>query len=120
MQKKQWIVRTAPVELPAMAGEKVILPLTAAILAGRGISEPDAMDAFLSPSLADMLDPSRMKGMADAVARLLEARRRQGVYESALAGDAVIIHRIEDYGIARSVDTDTPAADFSGNEGSML
>ena len=50
----------------------------------------------------------------------LEARRRQGVYESALAGDAVIIHRIEDYGIARSVDTDTPAADFSGNEGSML
>jgi single-stranded-DNA-specific exonuclease len=77
MQKKQWIVRTAPVELPAMAGEKVILPLTAAILAGRGISEPDAMDAFLSPSLADMLDPSRMKGMADAVARLLEARRRQ-------------------------------------------
>ncbi|ABK99407.1 single-stranded-DNA-specific exonuclease RecJ [Pelobacter propionicus] len=77
MQKKQWIVRTAPVELPAMAGEKAILPLTAAILAGRGISEPDAMDAFLSPSLADMLDPSRMKGMADAVARLLEARRRQ-------------------------------------------
>ncbi len=50
----------------------------------------------------------------------LEARRRQGVYESALAGDAVIIHRIEDYGIARSVDTDTPVANFSGNEGSML
>lgn len=50
----------------------------------------------------------------------LEARHRHGLYESALAGDAVIIHRIEDYGIARSVDTDTPAANFSGNEGSML
>ena len=50
----------------------------------------------------------------------LEARRRHGVYESALAGDAVIIHRIEDGGIARSVDTDAPAANFSGNEGSML
>ena len=50
----------------------------------------------------------------------LEARRRHGVYESALAGDAVIIHRIEDGGIARSVDTDVPVANFSGNEGSML
>jgi single-stranded-DNA-specific exonuclease len=77
MQKKQWIVRTAPAELPAMAGEKAILPLTVTILAGRGIIEPDSMDTFLSPSLADMLDPSRMKGMATAVARLLEARHRQ-------------------------------------------
>ncbi|MBD9479147.1 hypothetical protein [Pseudoxanthomonas sp. PXM02] len=51
---------------------------------------------------------------------VLEARRRQGVYETALAGDAVIIHRIEDGGIARSVDADAPPATLSGNEGSML
>jgi len=50
----------------------------------------------------------------------LEARRRTGTYESKLAGDAVIVHKLEDYGIAYSVDRDTPAANFSSNEGSML
>lgn len=50
----------------------------------------------------------------------LEARRRTGTYESKLAGDAVIIHRLEDYGIAYGIDADTPAADVSNNEGSML
>lgn len=50
----------------------------------------------------------------------LEARRRTGTYESKLAGDAVIIHKLEDYGIAYSVDRDTPAANVSSNEGSML
>lgn len=50
----------------------------------------------------------------------LEARRRTGTYESRLAGDAVIIHKLENYGIAYSVDSDVPAADFSSNEGSML
>ena len=43
----------------------------------------------------------------------LEARRRTGTYEANLAGDAVIIHRLVDYGIAYSVDRDTPAANFS-------
>ena len=50
----------------------------------------------------------------------LEARRRTGTYEAKLAGDAVIVHTLEDYGIAYSIDTDTPVADVSNNEGSML
>jgi len=50
----------------------------------------------------------------------LEARRRTGTYEANLAGDAVIIHKLEDYGIAYSIDRDTPPANFSSNEGSML
>ena len=50
----------------------------------------------------------------------LEARRRTGPYESKLAGDAVIIHKLEDYGIAYSIDRDVPAANVSNNEGSML
>ena len=54
------------------------------------------------------------------VSYTLEARRRTGTYESALAGDAVIIHRVAGNGAAYSVDTDTPPADLSGNEGSML
>jgi M6 family metalloprotease-like protein len=54
------------------------------------------------------------------VSYTLEARRRSGTYESRLAGDAVILHRLADNGVAYSVDTDTPPADLSGNEGSML
>jgi hypothetical protein len=50
----------------------------------------------------------------------LEARRRQGAYENALAGDAVIIHRVERSGTAYSVDADVPAANRANNEGSMF
>src|SRR5690606_36935078 len=50
----------------------------------------------------------------------LEARQRTGTCESALAGDAVIIQRIEIYGTAHSVDADVPPADVSNNEGSMF
>ncbi|MDN5782637.1 MAG: hypothetical protein L0H23_11570 [Luteimonas sp.] len=50
----------------------------------------------------------------------LEARRRTGTYESALAGDAVILHKVEDYGTAYSVDADVPPADIANNEGSMF
>ena len=54
------------------------------------------------------------------VSYTVEARRRSGPYESALAGDAVILHRVVGNGVACSVDTDVPPADLSGNEGSML
>jgi hypothetical protein len=54
------------------------------------------------------------------VLHVIEARRRTGTYEAGLAGDAVIIHALEDYGIARSVDADVPVADLAANEGSMF
>lgn len=50
----------------------------------------------------------------------LEARKREGAYEGALAGDAVIIHKIQASGTAYSVDADAPPADTSNNEGSMF
>ncbi|TDK22744.1 hypothetical protein E2F46_13385 [Luteimonas aestuarii] len=52
----------------------------------------------------------------------LEARQRAGTYEGALAGTAVIIHRLrQDYsGLAYSQDADVPPADRSNNEGSMF
>lgn len=62
----------------------------------------------------DQPDPYR------TVSYTVEARRRSGAYESGLAGDAVILHRVVDSGVACSIDTDTPPADLSGNEGSML
>lgn len=53
---------------------------------------------------------------------VVEARRRAGAYESALAGDAVIIHRVgSGYRYeAESQDADRPPADVANNEGSMF
>lgn len=65
-------------------------------------------------AMAAQPDPYR------TVVYTVEARRRSGDYESALAGDAVIIHRVDDNGTAYSVDADVPAADVSNNEGSMF
>lgn len=50
----------------------------------------------------------------------LEARKRSGDYESKLAGDAVILHRLVNYGTAYSVDAGEPPATISNNEGSMF
>lgn len=51
---------------------------------------------------------------------VLEARKRNGTYENNLAGDAVIIHKLQNYGTAYSIDADTPPANVSNNEGSMF
>ncbi|HEY0859655.1 MAG TPA: hypothetical protein VGE19_01955 [Pseudoxanthomonas sp.] len=50
----------------------------------------------------------------------LEARKREGAYEGALAGDAVIIHKVQASGAAYSVDADVPPANRANNEGSMF
>lgn len=52
----------------------------------------------------------------------IEARKRGGKYESALAGDAVIIHSIDTTRSAPawSVDADNPPANTANNEGSMF
>ncbi|MBD9469081.1 hypothetical protein [Pseudoxanthomonas sp. PXM01] len=50
----------------------------------------------------------------------LEARKREGPYEGSLAGNAVIIHKVERSGTAYSIDADVPPANRSNNEGSMF
>ncbi len=50
----------------------------------------------------------------------LEARKREGPYEGALAGDAVIIHKVQASGTAYSIDADVPPANRANNEGSMF
>ena len=48
----------------------------AALLARRGVTSPEAADAFLHPELAHLPDPFRLDGMEAAVERLLGARER--------------------------------------------
>lgn len=52
----------------------------------------------------------------------VEARRRIGDYEGALAGDAIIIHSVGSgyRAMAQSMDADVPPANLSNNEGSMF
>jgi single-stranded-DNA-specific exonuclease len=52
-------------------------PLAARILCSRGITTPEAAQAFLSDRLVDLPDPFRMKGMPGAVERLLRALRTE-------------------------------------------
>lgn len=65
-------------------------------------------------TLPEQADP------AAQVIYTIEARKRHGDFESELAGDAVIIHRLEGYGVAKSQDEGTPAANRANNEGSMF
>jgi single-stranded-DNA-specific exonuclease len=57
----------------ALARSLGLHPLTARVLAARGLAEPDAAERFLAARLADLPDPFRMKGMEAATARLLRA-----------------------------------------------
>ncbi|MDK9719419.1 MAG: DHH family phosphoesterase, partial [Trichlorobacter sp.] len=57
-----------------MAKATALSPVTAGILASRGLTEPQQVTSFLTPSLAGMLDPFLMAGMEQAVLRLLAAR----------------------------------------------
>ncbi len=50
-----------------------VSPLVARLLAARGVTEADNIDAFLAPKLATLVDPLRLRGMAEAVAAILGA-----------------------------------------------
>jgi len=54
-----------------------IAPVTARLLAIRGLSDLDVARRFLSPSLDDLHDPFRLAGMHDAVERILAAIARK-------------------------------------------
>ena len=70
----RWVlspVDTAVVE--RLQRELSIPPLLARLLFLRGITDPEAAQAFLTPRLSHLHDPSRMAGMKEAVARLQQA-----------------------------------------------
>src|SRR5271154_2874870 len=65
---------------PLLAGQLAakpnISPLLAQCLLNRGISEPAAIENFLSPRLKNLADPFLLPNMAAAVERLLRAREQ--------------------------------------------
>ena len=76
MVEARWAVRPADAgHAAAIGGSPGVSPLTARILAARGITNRSEADAFFSPSLASSPDPFRMKGMEKAVDALVSAAR---------------------------------------------
>jgi len=72
-----WRVAPSIPTLSPLIREAALTPLQAQLLYNRGISDPDAVRAFLSPSLSQMADPMKMTGMRGAVKNVLNALENQ-------------------------------------------
>src|SRR3981189_3658028 len=73
---QQWILPTVDPAAVARLAEHLHCPVAiASILLSRGISDPAAAQAFLNPTIDDLIDPMLMLGMDLAVARIQQAVR---------------------------------------------
>ena len=104
---KRWDVRIQDADTAAnLTGMPSLHPLIARILAARGISSPDDAARFLAPSLSALHDPSLLRGMETAVARLRAARRNRetvciyGDYDvDGITGTALLVSFLRAVGI---------------------
>ena len=78
MLTKRWeIAPENPKVEEKFAAALQIQPLAARLLANRGLSTIEGAREFLSPSLQRLYDPFRMRGMAEAVDRLIRGLQTQ-------------------------------------------
>jgi single-stranded-DNA-specific exonuclease len=78
MTSRIWETRAHDDAQAAMLERELrVAPVTARLLAIRGLSDLDDARRFLSPSLDDLHDPFRLAGMHDAVERILAAIARR-------------------------------------------
>ena len=71
---KKWVVREPEtVRAAELTRSLGISPIVAGLLVARGYSDRASAEAFLNPSLNQLHDPSLMRGMTEAVQRLLHA-----------------------------------------------
>ncbi len=72
--RRRWIEASVDGDVAGRLGRALGLhPLAARVLAARGLEEPAHAERFLAARLEDLPDPASMKGMAEAVARLVRA-----------------------------------------------
>ncbi len=78
MSTKRWIVREQDTQrVASLARVLGVSNTVAALLLARGCDDEASARAFLTPSLEQLHDPSLMKGMSEAVPRLLRAIDQQ-------------------------------------------
>lgn len=76
---RHWLSRQSdlsPAAIAQLASELKLAPLTARVLALRGMVSPEAASAFMQSSLASLPDPFLLPGMSRAVQRLAVAIER--------------------------------------------
>jgi single-stranded-DNA-specific exonuclease len=74
----RWSLATPqPLLTGQLAAQAKITPLLAQCLLNRGLSEPPAIEHFLSPRLKHLADPFRLPNLAAAVERLFRAREQK-------------------------------------------
>lgn len=73
MQKRWTIQKHDRAEISKLAAALKISPIAAALLIARGYETPEKAYKFLNPSYDDLHDPYLLKGMKEAVARILTA-----------------------------------------------
>jgi len=72
--QKKWVVREPDTARAAELGSALGLsPIVAGLMVARGYSDGASAKAFLNPSLNQLHDPFLMRGMSDAVKRVLSA-----------------------------------------------
>jgi single-stranded-DNA-specific exonuclease len=92
---------------PQLSRGAGISPLQAQLLINRGITVKEAAAAFISPSLSQMADPMRMKGMDKGVETILGAMEQHqkitvyGDYDAdGLTATALLVNFFSELGIA--------------------
>ncbi|MBA2619599.1 MAG: single-stranded-DNA-specific exonuclease RecJ [Acidobacteria bacterium] len=75
---KRWTVKKHNhAEVKALAGALKISPVAAALLISRGQETEEKAFKFLNPQLSDLHEPTLLRGMNEAVARILKAVERE-------------------------------------------
>jgi single-stranded-DNA-specific exonuclease len=108
MLSKRWAITPAnPRVEDKLAAALQIRPLAARLLSNRGISTIEAAGEFLDPSLQRLHDPFLMRGMAEAVERLIRGLRAResiviyGDYDvDGITATAVLRWFFQDIGVA--------------------
>lgn len=76
MEHASFLPRTTdPAATARLVSDLGLHPVTAQVLAGRGVDDPEAARRFLRPAPADLHDPGRFRDMERAVACLADAVR---------------------------------------------
>lgn len=73
MQKKIWDIRPADPNAEELARSLKVSPVLAQVLINRNITSIEQARAFLAPKLTELIEPEKMPGIADAVARVKQA-----------------------------------------------
>ena len=105
MQKK-WIFKKDDTEICKILSSGLgIQSVTASILSGRNISSVSEAQLFLNPLLTSIIDPLQLKGMTDAVKRLLIAHTKHepiciyGDYDvDGITGTALLVSFLRETG----------------------